>query len=161
MGVPCTSLGVVDQVVTVGSGYRFSPGRSTALGDRCPWEQVFHLAFGEAEMDKESPDLSHRADRDSHFLTAPHVSLPEEHVGYMVTAGVHDSPRTCPISPSVAQTVRLRRTCTLSHGTESTMTCCGPSGPPGARPTFIKGYRANQFTWLAASCRCPVGSRSG
>src|SRR5271170_327049 len=96
MGVPCTSLGVVDQVVTVGSGYRVSPGRSTALGDRCPWEQVFHLAFGEAEMDKESPDLSHRADRDSHFLTAPHVSLPEEHVGYMVTAGVHDQPPDLP-----------------------------------------------------------------
>src|SRR5208282_370668 len=37
--------------------------------------QVFHLVSGEAEMDKESPDLSHSADRDSHFLAAPHVPL--------------------------------------------------------------------------------------
>jgi hypothetical protein len=51
--------------------------------------QVFHLVFGEAEMDKKSPDLSHSADRDSHFLAAPPVPL-EEHVGYVVAARFHD-----------------------------------------------------------------------
>jgi hypothetical protein len=52
--------------------------------------QVFHLVPGEAEMDKESPDLSHGADRDSHFLAAPHVPRLEEHVGYLVAARVHE-----------------------------------------------------------------------
>ena len=52
--------------------------------------QVFHLVFGEAEMDKESPDLGHSADRDSHVLAAPDVPLLEEHVGYMVAARFHD-----------------------------------------------------------------------
>jgi hypothetical protein len=33
----------------------------------------------EAATDKERPGLSRRADRDSHFLAAPHVPLPEEH----------------------------------------------------------------------------------
>ena len=41
-------------------------------------------------MDKESPDLSHSADRDSHFLAAPHVSLLEEHVGYLAAARFHN-----------------------------------------------------------------------
>ena len=45
--------------------------------------QVFHLVFGEAELDKEGPDLSHSADRDSHFLVAPHMPFLEEHVGYL------------------------------------------------------------------------------
>src|ERR1035438_4095133 len=58
--------------------------------------QVFHLVFGEAEVDKESPDLSHSADRDSHFLAAPHVPLLEEHVGYMVAARFHDQPLDLP-----------------------------------------------------------------
>src|ERR1039457_6514827 len=58
--------------------------------------QVFHLVFGEAEMDKESPELSHGADRDSHFLAAPHVPLLEEHVGYMVAARFHDQPLDLP-----------------------------------------------------------------
>ena len=40
-------------------------------------------------MDKESPDLSHSADRDGHFLAAPHVPLLEEHVGYIVAARFH------------------------------------------------------------------------
>jgi hypothetical protein len=52
--------------------------------------QVFHLVFGEAEMDKKSPDLSHSADRDSHFLAAPRVPLLEEHVGYIAAARFHD-----------------------------------------------------------------------
>jgi hypothetical protein len=52
--------------------------------------QVFHLVFGEAEMDKKSPDLSHSTDRDSHFLAAPRVPLLEEHVGYIVAARFHD-----------------------------------------------------------------------
>ena len=47
-------------------------------------------------MDKESPDLSHSADRDSHFLAAPHVPLLEEHVGYMVAARFHDQPLDLP-----------------------------------------------------------------
>ena len=42
--------------------------------------------FGEAEMDKQSPDLGHGADRDSHFRAARQVPLPEEHVGYLVAA---------------------------------------------------------------------------
>jgi hypothetical protein len=58
--------------------------------------QVFHLVFGEAEMDKESPDLSHSADRDSHFLAAPHVPLLEEDVSYMVAARFHDQPLDLP-----------------------------------------------------------------
>ena len=58
--------------------------------------QVFHLVFGEAEMDKESPHLSHSADRDSHFLAAPHVPFLEEHVGYMVTAMFHVPPLNLP-----------------------------------------------------------------
>ena len=58
--------------------------------------QVFHLVFGEAEMDKQSPDLGHGADRDSHFLAAPHVPLLEEHVGYMVAARFHDQPLDLP-----------------------------------------------------------------
>jgi hypothetical protein len=52
--------------------------------------QVFHLVFGEAEMDKKSPDLSHSADRDRHFLAAPRVPVLEEHVGYIVAARFHD-----------------------------------------------------------------------
>src|SRR5215472_3480465 len=52
--------------------------------------QVFHLVSGEAEMDKQSPDLRHSADRDSHFLAAPHMPLLEEHVGYPVAARFHD-----------------------------------------------------------------------
>ena len=47
-------------------------------------------------MDKESPDLSHSADRDSHFLAAPHVPLLEEHVGYTVAARFHDQPLDLP-----------------------------------------------------------------
>jgi hypothetical protein len=47
-------------------------------------------------MDKESPDLSHSADRDSHFLAAPHVPLLKEHVGYMVAARFHDQPLDLP-----------------------------------------------------------------
>ena len=47
-------------------------------------------------MDKESPDLSHSADRDSHFLAAPHVPLLEEDVGYMVAARFHDQPLDLP-----------------------------------------------------------------
>ena len=47
-------------------------------------------------MDKESPDLSHGADRDRHFLAAPHVPLLEEHVGYMVAGGFHDEPLGLP-----------------------------------------------------------------
>jgi hypothetical protein len=58
--------------------------------------QVFHLVSGEAELDKEGPDLSHSADRDSHFLVAPHVPLLEEHVGYMVAARFHDQPLDLP-----------------------------------------------------------------
>jgi hypothetical protein len=58
--------------------------------------QVFHLVFGEAEMDKEGPDLSHSADRDSHFLAAPHVPLREKHVGYVVAARFHDQPLDLP-----------------------------------------------------------------
>jgi hypothetical protein len=58
--------------------------------------QVFHLAPGEAEMDKKGPDLGHRADRDSHFPVAPSVSLLEEHVGHIVAAGVDDQPLDLP-----------------------------------------------------------------
>jgi hypothetical protein len=58
--------------------------------------QVFHLVFGEAEMDKQSPDLRHGADRDSHFLAARHVSLLEEHVGYLVAARFHEQPLDLP-----------------------------------------------------------------
>ena len=58
--------------------------------------QVFHLVFGEAEMDKQSPDLRHGADRDSHFLAAPHVPLLEEHMGYLVAARFHDQPLDLP-----------------------------------------------------------------
>ena len=58
--------------------------------------QVFHLVFGEAELDKQSPDLGYSADRDSYFLAAPHVPLPEEHVGYMVAATFHDQPLDLP-----------------------------------------------------------------
>ncbi len=47
-------------------------------------------------MDKESPDLSHSADGDSHFLAAPHVPLLEEHMGYMVAARFHDQPLDLP-----------------------------------------------------------------
>ena len=47
-------------------------------------------------MDKESPDLSHSADRDSHFLAAPHVPLLQEHVGYLVAARFHDQPLDLP-----------------------------------------------------------------
>jgi hypothetical protein len=53
-------------------------------------QQIFHLVLGEAEMDKESPDLGHGADRDGHFLAAPDVPLLEEHVGYTVAARFHD-----------------------------------------------------------------------
>src|ERR1700729_2959718 len=48
--------------------------------------------FGEAEMDKKSPDLGHSADRDSHFLAAPPVSFLEEHVGYLAAARFHYQP---------------------------------------------------------------------
>ena len=58
--------------------------------------QVFHLVFGEAELDKESPDLSHSADRDSHFLVAPQVPFLEEHMGYMMAASFHDQPLDLP-----------------------------------------------------------------
>ena len=58
--------------------------------------QVFHLVFGEAEMDKQSPDLRHGADRDSHFLAAPHAPLLEEHVGYLVATRFHDQPLDLP-----------------------------------------------------------------
>ena len=52
--------------------------------------QVFHLVLGEAEVDKQGPDLGHSADRDSYFLAAPHVPLLEEHVGDLVAARLHD-----------------------------------------------------------------------
>jgi len=58
--------------------------------------QVFHLVSGEAELDKEGPDLSHSADRDSHFLVAPHMPFLEEHVGYLVAARFHDQPLDLP-----------------------------------------------------------------
>ena len=79
-------------------------------------------------MDKESPDLSHSADRDSHFLVAPHVPLLEEHVGYMVAAGFHDQPPDLPYL-AVGRTdgqfaVYLYL---VRSGTESTVTCCGAS----------------------------------
>jgi hypothetical protein len=54
--------------------------------------QVFHLAPGQAEMDKQGPDLGHGADRDSHFPAAPHVPLLEEHVGYLAAARIHERP---------------------------------------------------------------------
>ena len=41
-------------------------------------------------MDKESPDLGHGTDRDSHFLAARQVPLLKEHVGYLVAAAFHD-----------------------------------------------------------------------
>jgi hypothetical protein len=47
-------------------------------------------------MDKESPDLGHSADRDSHFLAAQHVPLLEEHVGYQAAARFHDQPLDLP-----------------------------------------------------------------
>ena len=47
-------------------------------------------------MDEESPDLSHGAGRDSHFLAAPHVPLLEEHVGYLVAVKFHDQPLDLP-----------------------------------------------------------------
>ena len=47
-------------------------------------------------MDKQSPDLRHSADRDSHFLAAPHVPLLEEHVGYQMAARFHDQPLDLP-----------------------------------------------------------------
>jgi hypothetical protein len=47
-------------------------------------------------MDKQSPDLRHGPDRDSHFLAAPHVPLLEEHVGYQVAARFHDQPLDLP-----------------------------------------------------------------
>ena len=47
-------------------------------------------------MDKKSPDLSHSADRDSHFFAAPRVPLLEEHVGYMVAVRFHDQPLDLP-----------------------------------------------------------------
>ena len=47
-------------------------------------------------MDKQSPDLRHGTDRDSHFLAAPHVPLREEHVGYTVAARFHDQPLDLP-----------------------------------------------------------------
>src|SRR6202041_1371693 len=58
--------------------------------------QIFHLVFGEAEMDKKSPDFSHSADRDGHFLAATRVPHPEEHVGYIVAARLHDQPLDLP-----------------------------------------------------------------
>ena len=58
--------------------------------------QVFHLASGNAEMDKQGPDLGHSADRDSYFLAARHMPLLEEHVGYMVAARIHDQPLEMP-----------------------------------------------------------------
>src|SRR5690348_12549652 len=54
--------------------------------------QVLHLVFGEVEMDKESPDLSHGADRDGHFLAAPQVPLLQEHVGDLVAARLYGQP---------------------------------------------------------------------
>src|SRR5215472_11470807 len=59
-------------------------------------QQVFHLVFGEAEMDKKGPDLGHGADRDGHFPAAPDVPLLEEHVGYTVAARFHDQPLDLP-----------------------------------------------------------------
>jgi len=59
-------------------------------------QEVFHLVFGEAEVDQESPDLGHGADWDSHFLAAPHVPLLEEHVGYLMAARIHDQPLDLP-----------------------------------------------------------------
>ena len=47
-------------------------------------------------MDEEGPDLGHSADRDSHFLAAPHVTLLEEHVGYLVASRFHDQPLDLP-----------------------------------------------------------------
>ena len=61
--------------------------------------QVFHLASGEAEMDKHSPDLRHGPDRDSHVLAARHVSLLQEHVGYLVAARFHNQPPDLPYLP--------------------------------------------------------------
>jgi hypothetical protein len=65
--------------------------------------QVFHLVFGEAEMDEKSPDLSHSADRDSHFLAAPRAPLLEEHMGYIVAARFHHQSLDLPYL-SVART---------------------------------------------------------
>ena len=94
---PCTSLGVVaDQVVTVGLGYGYPRAGLPPWVINVHGRQVFHLVSGDAEMDKESPDLSHSADRDSHILAAPHVPLLEEHVGYMVAARFHDHPLDLP-----------------------------------------------------------------
>ena len=94
---PCTSLGVVaDQVVTVGLGYGYPRAGLPPWVINVHGRQVFHLVSGDAEMDKESPDLSHSADRDSHILAAPHVPLLEEHVGYMVAARFHDQPLDLP-----------------------------------------------------------------
>jgi hypothetical protein len=82
--------------------YRVGPGGHRRTWYGCPraglprWvthvhgRQVLHLVFGEAEVDKERPDLRHGADRDSHFLAAPHVPLLEQHVGDLVAARFHD-----------------------------------------------------------------------
>ena len=47
-------------------------------------------------MDQESPDLSHGADRDSHFLAAPYVPHLEEHVGDLVAGRFHGQPLDLP-----------------------------------------------------------------
>src|SRR5579875_972341 len=47
-------------------------------------------------MDEQGPDLDHGADRDSYLVVAPRAPVPDEHVGHMVAAGLHDQPLDLP-----------------------------------------------------------------
>src|ERR1039458_1905753 len=53
--------------------------------------QVLHLELGDVEPDT-AVDAGHGADGDGYFLAAPQVPLLEQHVGYVVVAGVDDEP---------------------------------------------------------------------
>jgi len=69
-------------------------GLPTRVMDVHGW-QVLHLLLSEVEPDTVI-DPGHGTDRDGHFLTAPHVSLLEEHVGHVVAFRVDDQPLDFP-----------------------------------------------------------------
>jgi hypothetical protein len=114
--------------------------------------QVFHLVFGEAEMDKHGPDLRHGADRDSHVLAARHVPLLEEHMGYLAAARFHDQPLDLP-NFAVDRTddqsaVYLYRT--GRHGVDGDLrrgfqSSASVRGNPGYAPTQVKCLRGFRF----------------
>jgi hypothetical protein len=67
--------------------------------------QILHVLLGDGELDAFA-GAGHRADRDSHFLTAPQMTLLQEHMGDVMAARVEGLER---LSSRLAWDNRARR----------------------------------------------------